>query len=166
MKYREINYDLFEVNESYINSEESDGKPYQLAHCISADFGMMGGIVVGFNQRWNMKNRLIKEYGNAFEEFNYGGGHSIPITVENSQGKEFMVYNLITKKSVVNRPSYMNIFLALESMKLYMVEYGQTKLAMPQIGCGIDGKSWEVVSDFIKDVFNDTDIEILICKID
>ena len=37
---------------------------YYLAHCISADFGMGKGIVVEFNKRFNLKNKLVKSYGN------------------------------------------------------------------------------------------------------
>ena len=39
------------------------------------------------------------------------------------------------------------------------------KIAMPVIGCGLDRLDWSKVSDIIKDVFSDTDIEILVCKI-
>lgn len=38
-----------------------------------------------------------------------------------------------------------------------------TKLAMPKIGCGLDILEWNKVSEIIKDVFKDTDIEILVC---
>ena len=41
----------------------------------------------------------------------------------------------------------------------------QHKIAMPQIGCGLDRLKWKDVSDVIKDVFADTDIEILVCKL-
>ena len=34
---------------------------------------------------------------------------------------------------------------------------------MPRIGCGLDGLDWGIVKAIIKDVFEDTDIEILIC---
>jgi hypothetical protein len=35
---------------------------------------------------------------------------------------------------------------------------------MPIIGCGLDRLQWDKVSEIIKDVFKDTDIEILVCK--
>lgn len=47
MKYSEENKDLFTVSEDY-----------NLAHCISADFGMGKGIVVEFNKRFDMKRKL------------------------------------------------------------------------------------------------------------
>ena len=47
MTYRKENKDLFTVPEDYY-----------LAHCISADFGMGKGIVVEFNKRFDMKQKL------------------------------------------------------------------------------------------------------------
>ena len=38
-----------------------------------------------------------------------------------------------------------------------------TKLAMPCIGCGLDKLKWEKVREIIKEIFEDMDIEILIC---
>lgn len=38
------------------------------------------------------------------------------------------------------------------------------KIAMPIIGCGLDKLSWNKVSDIIKDVFMNTNMEILVCK--
>ena len=39
------------------------------------------------------------------------------------------------------------------------------KVAMPVIGCGLDKLEWYKVSGIIKEVFADTDIEILVCKV-
>ena len=38
------------------------------------------------------------------------------------------------------------------------------KIAMPVIGCGLDRLEWCKVSEIIKEVFEDTDVEILVCK--
>ena len=51
MIYKEEIRDLFSVPEDYY-----------LAHCISADFGMGKGIVVEFNNRFNMKQILQMKY--------------------------------------------------------------------------------------------------------
>ena len=40
-----------------------------------------------------------------------------------------------------------------------------TKLAMPKIGSGLDRLDWEKVKEIIQDVFDDSDIEILICSL-
>jgi hypothetical protein len=38
------------------------------------------------------------------------------------------------------------------------------KLGMPLIGCGLERLKWDKVSEIIKDVFVDTDIEIVVCR--
>lgn len=38
------------------------------------------------------------------------------------------------------------------------------KIAMPTIGCGLDRLQWDKVSEIIKEVFKDSDLEILVCK--
>ena len=48
-------------------------------------------------------------------------------------------------------------------VKKYMLSMGYTKLAIPKIGCGIDGLDWRIVSDMIQEVFEDTKIEVLVC---
>ena len=48
-------------------------------------------------------------------------------------------------------------------MKEDMVATGVKKIAMPKIGCGLDRLNWNIVRSIIKEVFEDTDIEILIC---
>ena len=39
------------------------------------------------------------------------------------------------------------------------------KIAMPIIGCGLDRLEWDKVSRTIKDVFQEEDIEILVCRL-
>jgi hypothetical protein len=36
---------------------------------------------------------------------------------------------------------------------------------MPLIGCGLDRLSWDEVYEIICEVFEDTDVEILICEL-
>ena len=161
MKYKELEHDLFEVNEVFVKPNE---ELYCLAQCISADFAMAGGIVLEFNKRWNMKERLVEFYGNAINKFKRNGGMCIPMMVKNSKEEQFPVFNLITKRSVRQQPTYDDIKKALEDMMFEMDFKGYHKLAMPLIGCGIDGKDWAEVSKIIQEVFKDTNVEILICR--
>jgi hypothetical protein len=39
------------------------------------------------------------------------------------------------------------------------------RIAMPLIGCGLDGLQWGTVNGIIKAVFKDMDVEILVCKL-
>jgi O-acetyl-ADP-ribose deacetylase (regulator of RNase III) len=53
---------------------------------------------------------------------------------------------------------------ALSEMESMCRCHGINKVAMPIIGCGLDRLQWNKVSEIIKDIFKDTDIEILVCR--
>lgn len=146
MIYKEEKRDLFTVPEDYY-----------LAHCISADFGMGKGIVVEFNKRFDMKRKLQTCFGGYLEEF-----------VENDYQSDCLmmgrVFNLITKERYWHKPTYSTIRGALEMMKKLAIENNINKIAMPVIGCGLDRLQWDKVSEIIKEVFENTDIEILVCR--
>lgn len=144
MIYKEIIDDLFKYDNEYI-----------LAHCISADSGydnkaMGAGIVVQFNKYYNMKNKIL----------NYAKTNKIEvgdaIFIDN-------VFNLITKPYYYNKPNYNDFTKSILSMKNYCIKNKISKLAVPTIGCGIDKLQWTKVREILKNVFNDTNIEILVC---
>ena len=139
MIYKEEVRDLFTVPQGYM-----------LAHCISGDFNLGGGIAKQFCEYYNMREKLISEYIEATDEVGEA------LFIEN-------VYNLVTKGKVYEHPTYDNLRKALIDMRDMMVERQQLKLAMPKIGCGLDGLDWNIVRAIIKEVFEDIDIEILIC---
>ena len=49
-------------------------------------------------------------------------------------------------------------------MKELCNEIHVTKIAMPIIGCGLDRLQWDKVSEIIKEVFKNKNIEILVCR--
>lgn len=64
---------------------------------------------------------------------------------------------------VFHKSSYETLKCSLMDMRKYMENMGIHKVAMPLIGCGIDGLRWSKVKATIKDVFIDSDVEILVC---
>ncbi len=147
MIYREEVRDLFLVPNDYY-----------LAHCISADFGMGKGIVVEFNKRFDMKRKLQSKYSDYLDLFirHRIGGDCI---------LEGRVLNLITKEKYFHKPSIITMRIALQKMKNICVENNITKIAMPTIGAGLDRLNWTDVSKQIHMIFDDTNIEILVCKL-
>ena len=125
---------------------------YYLAHCISADFALGAGIAKIFDAVYNMRFKLFREYDN----YEYEGGDSLPID---------NVFNLVTKKKCYHKPTYDSLREALECMRDEMETLGVTKLAMPRIASGLDHLDQEAVYDIICEVFEDTDVEILICEL-
>ena len=51
-------------------------------------------------------------------------------------------------------------------MKQICLNNNIDKIAMPLIGCGIDGLDWKRVSLIVQDIFTDTEIDIWVCRID
>lgn len=146
MTYKEEKRDLFTVDDSYY-----------LAHCISADFKLGEGIAVEFDKRFDMKHKLFYEFPSGYIDIMdayHVRGECILI------GK---ILNIITKKRYYHKPTLGSMEEALSMMKEVCVGNGIKKVAMPKIGCGLDKLLWDDVSALIKKVFNDTDIEILVC---
>jgi hypothetical protein len=140
MKITIENRDLFTVPQGYY-----------LAHCISADFALGAGIAKTFDEVYNMRFKLFREYDN----YVYEGGDALPID---------NVFNLVTKPKCYHKPRYESLREALEVMRDIMDINAATKLAMPKIGCGLDKLSWPEVYEIICEVFEATDVEILICE--
>lgn len=57
------------------------------------------------------------------------------------------------------------MMIALKKMKELCIENGINKIAMPTIGAGLDRLVWNKVSELIGHIFEDMDIEILVCKL-
>lgn len=125
---------------------------YYLAHCISADFALGAGIAKKFDEVYNMRFKLFREY----DMYSYEGGDALPID---------NVFNLVTKKKCYHKPTYDSVREALECMKGQMEMLYITKLAMPRIASGLDRLDWDQVYDIICEVFEDTNVEILICEL-
>ena len=125
---------------------------YYLAHCISADFTLGAGIAKAFDSVYNMRFKLFRNY----DSYKYHGGDAL--LIDN-------VFNLVTKDNRYSKPTYESIKEALEMMKEYLDFLGANKLAMPKIGSGRDRLDWEQVYDIICEVFEDMDIEIVICEL-
>lgn len=140
MEVREIKKDLFKMSEDY-----------HLAHCISSDAKMGAGIAVEFNKRFKL-NVLRKraEEGNL----HIGSCHLI--------GR---ILNLITKDKFWHKPTYESLTRAVVAMRTICMQENIKKLAMPEIGCGLDRLQWGKVKEIIENTFIDTDIEIVVCRL-
>lgn len=148
MVLKEEKRDLFSVPEEYY-----------LAHCISADFGMGKGIVVEFNKRFNLRDKLVRKYPNYIAIWDSKYEEDVPCLLEDK------VFNLITKRNYWNKPTYESLEDSLIAMKCIAILNNINKVAMPIIGCGLDRLQWVKVKEIIKNTFEDMDIEILVCNL-
>lgn len=91
------------------------------------------------------------------------------------------IYYLITKQKVYQKPTYITLVASLTAMRNHMVcqmfilgyssnfkfhplqvKNGIKRLAIPRIGCGLDGLIWSKVKTEVEQVFQDDDIEIVV----
>lgn len=140
MILKETQGDLFKLTEEY-----------QLTHCISADAKMGAGIAVHFTQQFDLSS--LQEQA-AHEPLEIGTCYRV--------GRAL---NLVTKAKYWHKPTYGTLTAALTSMKDLCLEAGITKVGMPQIGCGLDRLKWDKVKAIIVQIFNDTEIEIVVCSL-
>jgi len=110
-------------------------------HCISGDYACGAGIAKEFNKRYNLTKKL----------------QELPpckcMTIDN-------VINLITKSKYWQKPTYDSLRETLVDLKELCKENLIKTLIMPRIGCGLDRLSWKNVKKMLKEIFEDTDINI------
>lgn len=124
---------------------------YYFAHCISNDFALGAGIAVEFNHRYNMREKLLSSFPNG-------------VTIGDAVLIE-RTFNLVTKEKCFHKPTYNSLIISLKSMHNQCKYLGINKLAIPKLGCGLDKLEWVIVKSIIEEIFNDLDIEILVCRI-
>lgn len=114
--------------------------------------GSMGaGIAKGFKERYH---EMYKEYRRRCRanprQFNLGDSFLW------KEKDNFWVFNLGTQERYWRaRASYEAIEAALEKMKRQANDEGIRSIAMPQIGTGYGGLSWNKVRTIIERVFDD-----------
>lgn len=139
MYYHEEKRDLFTVDDSYT-----------FVHCISADLALGKGIALEFQKRYKTRD-AIQSRAKPF---------SIP--VGNCIYTE-PVLSMITKGRAQSLPTYETMYEALFHLRTALEKLYIDKIAMPLIGCGLDKLKWPIVRALIKDIFEDMDVEILVC---
>lgn len=140
---------------------------YRIVHCISADFKLGAGIAKRIADMFYMKEYLLKEYPDYLNEWsahnNVDKADCLMINVDTEEGYVLQLFNLVTKTRYYDKPTYGSITKALQCLKEQCTANNIKRIAMPQIGCGLDKLEWTKVSKIIKDIFESTDIEILVC---
>lgn len=143
MTLKEIKIDLFEYEPTTQN--------FYYLHCISRDFALGLGIAKSFRNKFNLTKEVLTK-GIIF--------NNLSLTSN--------VFNLITKSKYWQKPTYDSLRNALINVKktIFALNGNNTKdiqLIMPKIGCGLDKLMWKNVKNIIKEVFDDTELDIVIC---
>lgn len=142
MIYNEVKGDLFYAPQGCY-----------LAHCISGDYSLGAGIAKKFDEVYDMRFKLFRNFpipeGKKFD--NVGKA----LLIDN-------VFNLVTKGRHYMKPTYESLFDTLCDMRDQCENLYIKKIAMPLIGCGLDKLEWSKVKENIVTVFDDTDVEITV----
>lgn len=117
------------------------------------------GVAVLFAQRYPELRKFIQSEPRDV-------GMTVPYNLSNELPNLNPVLNLLTKKKSEQKPKRADFNKALQHMREIVVECGIKKVAMPLIGAGLDLLAWEESSMFIRTLFHDVDVEILVCRID
>jgi len=128
-KLQEIRGDLFSCSNST-----------SLAHCVSVDLKMDKGIAVSFKSKFGGLDELEEQK------------KQIGDVAILKRGEKF-VYYLVTKQCYWQKPTYSDLKKTLVLVRDHCVANNVSNLAMPRIGCGLDGLFWGQVKSYIKDVF-------------
>lgn len=121
---------------------------YYLAQGISRDLNFKVGLPAVFEKQYNMAAKLKRNY----TDIELGKA----LLVDN-------VFNLVAKDSSYDFPDRDMLMDAIINMRDQMETNMVTKLAIPKICCGRNGLDWDDVKNMFEFVFDDSDVQILVC---
>ncbi|XP_034247461.1 serine/arginine repetitive matrix protein 2-like [Thrips palmi] len=123
-----------------------------LAHCVSSDMKMGAGIAIHFRSKFGRVDDLLSQNKTVGE-------------VAVLKDSQRFIFYLVTKKRYFNKPTERTLQCSLLAMREECQKLGVTKLAMPRIGCGLDGLRWPSVFHLLTEVFENCGMEITIYSI-
>jgi O-acetyl-ADP-ribose deacetylase (regulator of RNase III) len=145
---------MTDIKEEKANLFDLDNS-WALAHCVGVDLLMGKGIAVTFKKKFGNVDWLIEQ------KKTIGDTLLLPDTMTDRN-----VFYMITKKwSKYSKPTYDDIEKCLIDMFNQASLLKINKIAMPKIGCGLDGKNWIDVKNLIIK-HKPKDIDILIRFLD
>jgi len=122
-----------------------------LAHCVSEDLVMGRGIAKTFRERFGRVHELKRQRRHVGE---------VAYILDEEQDR--YLFYLVTKPKYWHKPTLETIRECLVTLKELCQRLHVTRLAMPQIACGLDRQEWTEVQPLIASVFEDTGIAITV----
>ena len=124
--------------------------PTSLVSCVSKDLKMTQGLAKHFKNKWPGQVDELKKM-----ELEVGDIGAIKVD-------ERFIYHLIIKGKFNEPPKQDHLKQTLAKLKEHMVENEITEVSLPKIGSGLNRISWPDVKTMIEEVFQDTNIKIVI----
>jgi len=129
------------------------GFDYCLAHCVAQDLRMSAGIAKQFRSKFGMVEVLRAQHPRV------GEVASLP-PASNDRGST--IYYLVTKRYSNHKPTVVALEKSLCALRDSMVARGETLLAIPRLGSGLDNLPWPLTKLHIKRIFANTHIKIVV----
>lgn len=123
---------------------------YSLGHCVAKDMRMSAGIAIHFKKMFGRVGELMDQRPDVG-------------TVAYLQQNDRYIYYLITKERSNRKPTYESITASIEKLRDFIVKHDVKNLAIPRIGCGLDGLNWSRVRGIIENVFQNIGCAIKVC---
>ena len=123
-----------------------------LAHCVSLDLKMGAGIAVSFKALFGGVAELQRQIHS---------GKSIGDCLVLRRNQRFIFY-LITKRAARHKPTYAALEQTLTNLREACEKYSVCNLALPKIGCGLDGLDWPTVRDMLTSAFENSNTAIVV----
>ncbi len=139
------NFTLTELKGDLFDSTES------IAHCVSRDLHMGKGIAVQFKKRFKCVDELIAQ------------NKQIGEVAYLSSASRYIFY-LITKEKYYGKPTIETLKNSLRDLVKVCISLDIKKIAIPRIGCGLDGLNWKDVLKVLHEEllpFMDVDVYVL-----
>jgi len=150
MQYREEKKGLFSVPDDYY-----------LVNYVSSDFKMKRGCINKYDEIFGTKDKLLKMHGNNTvnpDDEEYSNPELVGKCLLTDK-----ILNLVVCEYYWEKQYLLALPTAIISLRDTCLEYGIKKVAIQKIHDNIHYYYWGKISALIKETFNDTDIEVLVC---
>lgn len=136
-----------------------------IGHCVSLDDNLAQGIAKQFKKKY-------PEYAHYFFNKSYQHQLSLGTDMFNDKNHDTIIFSLINKNHYSNKPHLKQMKLCLIDLRNQMLKNNLITINLPKIGAGIDykgfastkNKAWKIIKKTIEEVFQNTDITIIINK--
>lgn len=112
---------------------------HALCHCISEDLRMSSGIKLNNFDKLKRQNLIIGDAAFLVE---------------------LNIFYLITKRFYWNKTDSDSLENSLLNLKKLIIDNKVTDIALPKISCGLEQFNWDVIHNFISNIFKDTTLNI------
>ena len=127
-------------------------QPNSIGHFISADAQMSKGFAKFLSERVSRLKRTCRRA-------NLLNDQVFPFW---DSSWSWYIYKLVTKEKYSDKPELQTLTTTLQNMQANATIHGVSTIAIQKIGCGLDQMNWQDVLKLLWDIFDHSDIQIVV----